>query len=79
MTKDELRNSRVGTPVVAWIDGEHLPAIEATLVGNYAESVGSDGKPVFRLEVQDASGVRYFCPIELVEIDIHAGDRARIT
>lgn len=77
MTKDELRNSRVGTPVVAWIDGEHLPAIEATLVGNYAESADKYGKPVFRIEVQDAGGGRYFCPIELVEIDIHAGDRRR--
>ena len=75
MTKDELRNSRVGTPVVAWIDGEHMPAIAATLVGNYAESADKNGKPIFRLEVQDAAGGRYFCRIELVEPDIHAGDR----
>lgn len=69
MTKEELRGVSVGTAVVAWIDGEHMPAIEATLVSNYAESVGEDGRPVFRLEVQDAAGNRYFCPINLVDID----------
>jgi hypothetical protein len=71
MTKDELRKIRSGAAVVAWVDGEHLPAISATLVGNYAESVGMDGKPVFRLEVKDFAGSTYHCPIELVEIDIH--------
>jgi hypothetical protein len=71
MTNDELRKIRPGAAVVAWVDGEHLPAISATLAGNYAESVGVDGNPVFRLEVKDSAGNTYHCPIQLVEIDIH--------
>jgi hypothetical protein len=71
MTKDELRKTSAGAAVVAWIDGEHLPAISAKLVGNYAESVGVDCKPVFRVDVKDSAGNTYHCPIELIEIDIH--------
>lgn len=75
MTKDELRHCLVGSPLLAWIDGGHRPAIEAVLVSNYAEGVDADGKPVFRLTVQDMNGKQYFCPIELVGPDIHAADR----
>lgn len=75
MTKDQLRNCCVGLPVIAWIDGGHKPAIEAVLVSNYAEGVDADGKPVFLLTVKDINGTQYFCPIELVEPDIHAADR----
>jgi hypothetical protein len=75
MTKDELRTCKVGTPVIAWIDGVHSPAIEAVLVCNYAEDVDLDGKPAFRLTVQDRNGTQYLCPIQLVEPDMHAADR----
>jgi hypothetical protein len=60
---------------MAWIDGTHLPWIEAVIVGNYAEGVDIDGKPVFRLTLRNEHGTQFYCPIELVEPDIHAADR----
>lgn len=75
MRKEDLQNCCVGTPVIAWIDGPGNPAIEAVLVGNYADDIDADGKPLFRLTVKDINGTQYFCSIGLVEPDIHAADR----